>query len=163
MKIEIDQSGKIEDTAKPTVLALSNDQKFTLILSALDKKLLQNLFREFFHKKRIFVYQVFSALLFVLITSAKIKKGVTIDREYPTKESLITRYCLEMCRQKNIREFTLNFGHVGKSSSAHSLAYKTFKGKLRPNKKISFEEVLELLFTSKKKIGYPAIDGTEGS
>lgn len=151
MRIEIDQSGKIEDTSKPTVLALSNDQKFTVILSASDKKLLQDMFREFFHKKRIFVYQVFSALLFILITSAKIKKGVTIDKEYPTKESLIIRYCLEMCRRKNIQEFPLNFGHVGKSSGAHSLAYKTFKGILKPNKKTSFDAILGLLFTSIKK------------
>jgi hypothetical protein len=33
MKIEIDQSGKIEDTHKPTVVAFSNEESGTLIIN----------------------------------------------------------------------------------------------------------------------------------
>ncbi|MCX6810253.1 MAG: hypothetical protein NTY30_00740 [Candidatus Berkelbacteria bacterium] len=46
MKIEIDQSGKIEETGKPTVIAFSNGKSASIIISAKDKKLVQTVFRK---------------------------------------------------------------------------------------------------------------------
>lgn len=41
MKIEIDQSGKIEDTSKHTFLAFSNSEHFVLKISGTEKRKLQ--------------------------------------------------------------------------------------------------------------------------
>lgn len=46
MQIEIDQSGKIEDTSKDTVLALSNGTQFSIKISRNIKRELQNIFRK---------------------------------------------------------------------------------------------------------------------
>jgi len=63
MKIEIDQSGKIEDTSKNTIIAFSNGKFKSIFISAREKRELQKFFRRI-GKPRIFVYRVFAILIF---------------------------------------------------------------------------------------------------
>lgn len=56
----------------------------------------------------------------------------------------------------------IEFGLVGKSSPAHNLGYKVFKKQIKPDRVVSYGEILEIIFPE-KKTGYSAIDGTEGS
>lgn len=46
MRIEIDQSGKIEDTSKHTFLAFSNKEHFVIKISSMEKQKLQKHFRK---------------------------------------------------------------------------------------------------------------------
>ena len=41
MRIEIDQSNKIEQTNKDTIIGLSNDKTFTVLIKAREKRKLQ--------------------------------------------------------------------------------------------------------------------------
>jgi len=49
MKIEIDQSRKVEDTNRLTIVAYSNGKAKSLMITARDKKSLQSLFRRIKH------------------------------------------------------------------------------------------------------------------
>jgi hypothetical protein len=85
MKIEIDQSGKIEKTSKHTYLALSNSEHFVLKISSTEKKKIQNYFRNI-GKPRIFIYATFASLLAILFKNIKHKSNqIIIDIEYPGK------------------------------------------------------------------------------
>ena len=42
MKIEIDQSGKVEETNKPTVIGFSNSLQRTILITAKEKQKLQD-------------------------------------------------------------------------------------------------------------------------
>lgn len=144
MRIEIDQSGKIEETARDTILALSNDKHFTIRLSAKDKKLIQSIFR-LRNRHKIFVYLTFSALVFIILKKTKPKAKVIIDKEYPGKEKLI-KDIISNFGNKSV----FDFGLVGKSSKVHSLAYKTFKKRVKVDMTIKVEEILKLILPNKK-------------
>ena len=66
MKIEIDQSGKIENTSKDTVIAFSDGIRKAIRISSNDKREIQAIFRRI-GKPRIFIYKLFAILIFLLI------------------------------------------------------------------------------------------------
>lgn len=57
-KYQIDQSGKIEQTNKLTIVAFSNDKSGSVLLSASDKRVLQEIYRKA-GKPRVFPTQTF--------------------------------------------------------------------------------------------------------
>ena len=58
MKIEIDQSGKIENTNKNTIIAFSDSKFKSIFISAKEKREIQKFFRRI-GKPKIFIYKVF--------------------------------------------------------------------------------------------------------
>ena len=148
MNIEIDQSGKIEDTSKNTVVAFSNSKSGSIFISARDKREIQNFFREI-GKPRVFIYKTFAILIFLLIKD-DLKKinWIIIDEEYPGKENLIKNYLIQEIRkaQLGFRSDNILFKQIGKKSKAHSVGYLTYAGKISPTKKIKARELLKILF-----------------
>lgn len=158
MPYQIDQSGKIEDTAKDTILAISNGVTYTILLKAKDKRVLQNIYRHQYHKNRQYIYEVFSALLYLLIHSAKATGSILIDKEYPGQEPLIKLlYLSHYIFPRRPSSHDISFGLVGKSSPAHRAAYQVFKKKKLPQKTIRLEELNTLLFSHKKRSGIPLL------
>ena len=140
MTCQIDQSGKIEDTAKDTVIAISNEKQYAVILSAKNKRRLQEVFRAI-GAPRLFVEYVFSALLVLLLKRTRISR-VVVDLEYPrstkTIESLLKPHV----------ETSIDWKLLGKDSKAHDVAYKVYKGKLSIGVKISVQEVWNVVSIS---------------
>ena len=66
MNISIDQSSKIENTNKNTVIAYANSKQKSLLIKAEDKKNLQKIFRNA-GKPEMFIYKTFAVLIFLLI------------------------------------------------------------------------------------------------
>ena len=148
MNIEIDQSGKIEDTSKDTVVAFSNGKSKSIFISAKDKREIQKIFREI-GKPRIFIYKTFAILVFLLVKDDLKKiKEIIIDEEYPGKENLIKNYLLQEIRKArlNFCPDDILFRQIGKKSGAHSVGYLTYTNKISPNKKIKVRELLKILF-----------------
>ncbi len=148
---QIDQSGKIEDTTKDTILALSNGQTYTIAFAASDKRVLQGIYWLLLNKPRSFIYQTFSALLVILLENVKLRGRVIVDTEYQGQASVIKAIFSEIWSERGNRPVSLEFSFVERTSSAHGLAYKTFKQKLKPDKKVSLDEVMALLFRGNKK------------
>lgn len=149
MIIEIDQSGKVEETAKDTVIAFAdrNDFKRSLKINAREKRKLQKFFREI-GRARFYTYKVFAVLIFILIKDYLRKLDrVIIDPEYPGHEDLIRNLLLQLVQKVN-RKFerqTITFKQIGKRSEAHKKAYATFRGKQKPNRIITAKDVLKII------------------
>ena len=142
MKIEIDQSGKIENTNKDTVIAFSDDNFGSLLIKAKDKREIQEIFRQA-GKPRVFIYKLFTILIFLLIKNhLKKVEEIVIDEEYPGKSALIKDLLLREIRKIRPRflKENISFRQIGKKSKAHNIAYNTFKKKRKTdivvNKKI---------------------------
>ena len=89
MRIEIDQSGKIENTNKPTVVGFSNKESGIVLITPKDKKAIQKYFRDI-GKPKLFIYITFVALVFYLIKNHIKNRGVFKRRmvtagRYPTR------------------------------------------------------------------------------
>lgn len=147
MRVEIDQSWKIEYTNKQTVLA--DSQGNGVVLSAKSKRYLQDVFRKA-GRPRMFVYEVFAALVTFLIQLAE-REGqhnlYVVDKEYPGWSDEIKGMIFKFSRKLDLKlELEqIRFAEVGKGSRAHDNAYLTFKGSRRATKTIQLEEVLRLV------------------
>ena len=144
MVIEIDQSGKIENTNKLTVLGFSNSKSHSVIILAKDKKYIQNIFRKIGQPK-IFVYKLFSIGIYFLIKdNVKSLDRVVIDREYPGYENLIKQMIKEIFEYNKITfdSKIIHFSEIGKKSNAHHVSHKAFISR-RANKVLKLSQILK--------------------
>jgi len=143
MKIEIDQSGKIEKTSKHTFLAFSNGEHFVLKISSTEKKKLQKYFRNI-GRPKIYIYATFSALIVTLLKNLKSKNNhIIIDIEYPGKNEIIKNYIKLF--KPGLSDNTFNFHYIGIKSRAHYLAYGTAIKKLKPDLIVGSEDILKII------------------
>lgn len=147
MRIEIDQSGKIENTSKNTIIAFSNGVFKSILIRATDKRKIQKIFRES-GRARIFVYRLFAVLIFVLIKKhIKTINQIVIDEEYPGKSGVIKNFLLQEIRkvQPNFSKEIVSFQRITKKSKAHYLAYGVAIGKKLPDETVALKEILKFI------------------
>jgi len=147
MRIEIDQSGKIENTSKNTVVSFSNGKFKSIFISARDKREIQDFFRRI-GKPKMFIYRTFAILIFLLIkNNLKEIDEIIIDKEYPGKSSLIRNFILRETREINPRfsEENIEFQRIGKKSRAHFLAYGVAIEKRVPDIKVGAKEIFRIV------------------
>ena len=149
MKIQIDQSSKIEYTSKNTVIAFSNGRQKSLLIKASDKRKLEEIFREI-KRPEIFVYKTFAVLVYLLIRAdLKDIQEIIIDQEYQGKEPIIKDFLLQIIRKNHknaVGKEEIFFSCIGKKSRAHQKALQTFQGKIKPDLVVGFKNVIEFLF-----------------
>jgi len=147
MTIEIDQSGKIENTNQDTVIAFTNQISKSLLIKAKDKREIQKIFRQI-GKSRIFIYRTFAILIFLLIKNylARIDQ-IIIDDEYPGWGSQIKDYLLTEIRKTkpNFEAANINFNRIGKKSKVHLLGYAVYRNREKPDLEVGYKEILKLI------------------
>lgn len=146
MKIEIDQSGKIESTNRLTVIAFSNRHGKSLLITAKDKKSIQSIFRKI-NQPRIFISQVFAAAVYYLVKDElKNINTIIIDNEYMGHEKYIKKLIIKFLENDNIKtdKVQIYFRSIGKKSKAHDVAYKAFKTK-RASYKLTSKQILQIV------------------
>lgn len=147
---EVDQSGKIEQTERDTVIACVNTQSKTIFIKKKDKRALQQLFKTA-SNQRSFTYLTFSALLAILLSDLKPKHKIIIDREYLGHEKFIKEKLELYLGQLGIKNLPpITFGHVGKLSKAHKLAYLTAIKKQKPSLTVGVTDVMKVILGTKK-------------
>ena len=147
MIVDVDQSGKLEDTSVPTAVALANGHKRCLLISAMEKRKLQKIFREM-NKPRLYAYRTFSILIFVLLQkNMKRIDRVVIDTEYPGYDHVISCMISETAALFGVSKLLPDvvFEQVGKASTSHLLAYDVFKKKRKPDITVTAADVLRIL------------------
>jgi len=145
MRIEINQSIKIEQTNKDTIIGLSNKTTFTILINRRTKRKLQEEFRKQ-GKPRLFVYRTFIAGVILAFRYAKIKNlfKIVIDEEYYGKDKMLKSMFLEMW-SRFFREIPeVSFEKIGKKSKVHNVCYLVMKGRNKADKVIGFEELRRL-------------------
>lgn len=145
MRIEIDQSGKIEYTDKNTVLAFSDGKQKSILFKSKNKRKIQKVFKGA-NRPGIFVYKLFAILLYLLIKddSSKIQSMV-VDIEYTGKENLIKTFLKRVLIKSNnkFNISNISFRQVGRKSRCHKIAIEVYRKKRKPSKEISLEEVMK--------------------
>jgi modification methylase len=146
LRIEVDQSGKIEE-GHDTVLAYANGQSYAIRIPGRVKREVLTLLKFRGWSKQRSVIWLFSVGLFLLLRDcwAQISK-VMIDVEYPGHEENIKNILLRFAQKCGLdSEYQqVIFSSVGRSSGAHKQAIKVFRRKLKENRKVKLSDILAL-------------------
>lgn len=149
-KYQIDQSGKIEQTERNTVIACINGQQVTILLKSGEKRKLQKVFKAA-NMQKFFPFVTFAALVAILLHKLQSKNKVVIDREYFGHEDFIEERIETFITQAGSKIPQISFGHVGKLSKAHQLGYRVAVGKEKTTLTVNAGEVLKVIFGTKNR------------
>ena len=139
-RFEVDQSNRIEDLNKNSIVSVANAEfSYTAMLPKDDKRLLRQYCRNEY-KQRQFAPRVFAAAIVLIIQTMRLEgyraNELTIDREYEGYEKYITDTIL-----LNIPGIFIDFKSIGKKSLAHKAAYQVFRKNKKADAIISVEKV----------------------
>jgi len=143
MKIEIDQSGRIEETNRDTILMFSNGISYSVKITARTKRRLQEIYRQI-GKPTVFMVNTFAIGVYLLVKNhLKSITTIVIDIEYAGWESVIIGILKNIFKDKKVKNppevfFTL----IGKKSRAHKIAIKVFRKWDNPQKVLSLAEII---------------------
>jgi len=142
--VEVDQSGKIGETNKPTVVAFADGkERAILIPSGVKQKVILELRR--WGKADTLYYLLFAtALYFLLKEDIEDIDQVIIDIEYRGKEIPIREHLINLLRRagKRVEAHQIQFDWITKKSPAHRTAIQTFRGERAPDHTVSLNELL---------------------
>jgi len=151
MRAEIDQSGKFDQTDKPTVLALANDIEFSVRVSAVEKRKCFQILRSQRSDKnrRTTLYVLLFATLVYLLLREHVHRldSIVIDTEFSGHEGTIKTHLHNLFNRQGVLvpSTAISFRQIGKSSPAHDLAIRVFRGKQLPDREIDAREMREIL------------------
>ncbi|OYT41878.1 hypothetical protein B6U80_00490 [Candidatus Pacearchaeota archaeon ex4484_26] len=145
MRIEVDQSGKIEDLRQDTIVAFSNETQFSVSLS---RNLKRDIFKEFRKKIKHLKYKLFAICIFYTIKDYISDCDlIIIDKEYEGKEAFIKGPLISLMRDKfeNFNKKQVRFSLIGRGSKAHYVAYRVKRKIDNPNKLLIKKEIIRYL------------------
>ena len=134
--VEVDQSGKVEQTESDTVVAFSNGIQSALLVPAAVKRACQKELRERGVAGNMVSLRLFAAALLVLVEgwTAQID-ALRLDTEYEGKDGEIKGLLAGHLRGVGgLAAEGIAFVYVGKHSPAHSLAWQVRRGTRRPDR-----------------------------
>lgn len=152
--VEVDQSGKVEDTAKDTVLVFTDGESYSILIPATVKRAVyRELTNRGLREKEITV-QLFSVgLYFLLREHITNLQQITIDTEYTGKNTLIKERLVSYLLRGHyqVEPSQISFGHVGKRSPAHLLGISVFRKERKADLTLTLEQVLSEFETRSRK------------
>lgn len=147
MRLEIDQSNKIEQTSKKTAIGLSNNVHLAVSISGTEKQKLLTYFRKI-NQRKMFMVLTFCALICFLLNMEDFNTlEIYIDREYNGYDQFIKNKITELLNkklQKKLDIHQLHIIHVGRGSNAHKVANEAGKNKFK-SIKITSNQILKLI------------------
>ena len=142
MTYQIDQSGKIEDTAKNTILAYSNEIQKSILISRKTKRKIQEVFRLCGYSK-LYIYYLFAVGIYHLLIDFSTQKSITIDIEYPGKDKIILQLIEKLLKAYNKPAHNIKFSRIGNHPKVHYAAYNVFSGKKKADCILRYKELLQ--------------------
>jgi hypothetical protein len=143
--VEVDQSIKVEQSHQHTVLAFSDGTHGTVLVPAGVKRACQRELRSKGVKPGMIALRMFTAGVLLLLEAQMHNiVSVTIDTEYEGREGEIKGLLLCFIRRwvPGFPKEAITFRRIGRKSPAHRLAWETHKGKRKPNRLVTLEELL---------------------
>lgn len=145
MHVEVDQSGKIEQTRWDTVLAFSDDTDCAILIPAKVKREAIVRLRASGKRGRSAYLFLFARGLYLLLRDhLEALHLVTIDTEYQGNEADIKAYLLRLIWRVSpgFEADRIGFRPIGKKSPAHAKAIAVYRGEKEADRRISLEELL---------------------
>ncbi|MBI4067057.1 hypothetical protein HY407_01635 [Candidatus Gottesmanbacteria bacterium] len=147
MKVEIDQSNRVEETQKDTIIALSNNIEYTICIRAQTKRELLKILRRKEGSDKLIYINLFVAALVILLRQYRDDiKSIIIDIEYPGKELYIESRLKRLLVEENFKSsLQIVFKSIGKQSPAHYAAWSVHKKLRKPNWIAKSQELLRII------------------
>jgi len=145
MKCYIDQSGKVENTSKLTVVAYANGKAKILLISSKEKRKLITILKRLDYPNKVYIYKIFAGLVFLLVRGERPVEMV-IDNEYPGYGPLIKDIVLKLYIRYKLEKPSIDFESIGKNNLAHKVAIEAYRGKTKADLKVKAEDVLRLFY-----------------
>ena len=148
MQVEIDLSGRVDQTTLHSAMAFSNGESYSVFLPASTKRRLLYILRKRGYPGSKIYYWVYCAMLFYLLKPYLRKiDTIILDQEYTGKENEIKSILKSIASKKNVLLDTdiIYTGQVGKKSRAHVRAIATLRDNRKAGKILSRDAILELL------------------
>jgi hypothetical protein len=141
MRVEIDQSGRVEDLSSGTAVAFTNGCSGAIYITAGEKRIVTR-----YLKSKIVFFQNYAPLFFAALVCLLINRkpfgSILIDEEYTGKFSIIEKKIVGQFGASKV--VNIAFGRIGKRSPAHNLAINTLRNKGRGAARISAKNVIRL-------------------
>lgn len=140
-RFEVDQSIRVEEMNKTTVISLANrEQSFTLGIPIGVKRRIRERFRREGRPKQ-FGWKVFTATIILAVQHSGFRiQELVIDLEYPGYERNIS----EMLN-KHLPAIAIYFASIGRKSAAHFAAYGVYSKKAKADMVLNTKVLLEVL------------------
>ena len=140
-RFEVDQSGRIEELNRLTVIAIaSQEQAYALLIPVKVKRKLFEKFRLTGKPKR-FGVEAFSTAVVCVLTRASFRvHELIVDLEYPGYD----QYIIQIIHHQ-FPEVSAHIHSIGKSSPAHEKAYFTYKQRIRPDSVLRTRDIPSFL------------------
>jgi hypothetical protein len=154
LRIEVDQSGKIEQTHRDTALAFSNEISYAVLIPARVKREAINLLRATGKRGKNLYTSLFAAALYQLLKDHLDRVDLSvIDMEYEGNEQDVKLALLNLIWQSHptYPAANITFRWIGKKSAAHKKALATYRGVATANRTLKVEELLIPLVGQKQK------------
>ena len=147
----IDQSGRVEETNRTSIVALADKKfSFTIALSSKTKKELLQIFRKN-GKPKTFPIVTFALMVFMtMLRSKTYPPELIIDIEYPGHENTIKNIILVFCKRYKKQPPQIYFANIGKNDPAHLAAWGTYTKKYKPNIVLKTEDFIGKIPKKKK-------------
>jgi hypothetical protein len=148
MHVEVDQSGKVEDTATDTVLAFANGEHFAILIRAREKRICLHALRARGKTGKSIYRLLFATALFLLLKNhVRWLHLITIDVEYVGGEANIKEHVLNLLRRDGnlVDTQQIQFTRIGKKSPAHTRAYTVHRGDRKPDLIVTADDLLREL------------------
>lgn len=143
--VEVDQSGKVEETTTDTVLAYSNGITFTLLITKEVKRNYIKAFRAHGFSGKEFYLRLFVIGLFYLLKDIiERTQQIFIDHEYYGHDGRIKDLLINFLLRAGyaVDYHQIQFKYIGKHSRAHTIALSTLRKELKPNRIITTKDIL---------------------
>lgn len=147
--VEVDQSGKIEDTATSTVLAFANGKSYAVLIPAAVKRTCLHALRQRGRTGKSLYRRLFTKALFLLLKDHMTEIAVvTIDEEYTGYSAQIKQELLRLLWASGlaVEPDQIRFGIIHRRRSenppAHNKAYAVHQGNEKPDRVITVGELL---------------------
>ena len=145
MRVEIDQSGKLEQLNTHTVISLANHTNASVYILSSEKIKLVKVLRKSIVPRKDLMPVLFGVVISILILKMpKLSGTILIDEEYTGKDALIKETIEKIIKKYKPRSnLNLVFGRVGKHSPAHKLCWKIHRS--RDKKEASMLKSIDIL------------------
>lgn len=130
MSLEVDQSGRIENTKTSSVFAIAGEGTNCIYVSKKTKRELIKALRKK-NEPKTFYLDSFCCCIYLLIKRFLSKNcTIAIDREYMGQDKAIKRVIEKLAKKDAIMvKAEIRFSQIGKKSPAHLLAIANFRKK----------------------------------